>query len=82
MKLLNSKARYANEVNALIDLDEFVFLQVFQVELEYSLAFRLLIYRVEIPSSNSKDTPLRSVCIGRFHRDVKKNKQFLFLSNQ
>ena len=44
------------------------------MELEYSLAFRLLIYRVEIPGIDSRETSQRPVCIGKFHRDVNKEK--------
>lgn len=43
--------------------------EVFQVELEHSLAFRLLIYRFDPTSSNTSKTQ-RAQCIGKFHRNI------------
>ncbi|CAF3537649.1 unnamed protein product [Rotaria sordida] len=49
--------------------------EVFQVELEYSLAFRLLIYRIDTTTksntatSNNNNTQ-RAQCIGKFHRNI------------
>lgn len=44
---------------------------MFQVELEYSLAFRLLIYRLEIASPGTANSSAqRAQCIGKFHRNV------------
>lgn len=56
---------------------------MFQVELEYSLAFRLLIYRLEVASPNAANsTAQRAQCIGKFHRNVSEwsliEREFLF----
>ncbi|CAF0786571.1 unnamed protein product [Adineta ricciae] len=45
--------------------------EVFQVELEYSLAFRLLIYRIDANNSgNQTNASQRAQCIGKFHRNI------------
>ncbi|CAF2854630.1 unnamed protein product [Rotaria sp. Silwood2] len=47
--------------------------EVFQVELEYSLAFRLLIYRIDntTKSTTTTNNNTRSVeCIGKFHQNI------------
>ena len=41
------------------------------MELEYSLAFRLLIYRIDAGNSgNQTNVSQRAQCIGKFHRNV------------
>jgi hypothetical protein len=42
--------------------------EVFQVELEHSLAFRLLIYRMDTVTSGNNTQ--RAQCIGKFHRNI------------
>ncbi|CAF0848479.1 unnamed protein product [Rotaria sp. Silwood1] len=46
--------------------------EVFQVELEYSLAFRLLIYRIDttIKTNTNTNNTQRAQCIGKFHRNI------------
>ncbi|CAF0970487.1 unnamed protein product [Adineta steineri] len=45
--------------------------EVFQVELEYSLAFRLLIYRIDtVTTGNPTSNSQRAQCIGKFHRNI------------
>ncbi|CAF3181711.1 unnamed protein product [Rotaria socialis] len=45
--------------------------EVFQVELEYSLAFRLLIYRFDTTiKNNTNNNTERSQCISKFHRNI------------
>ncbi|CAF4226919.1 unnamed protein product, partial [Rotaria magnacalcarata] len=46
---------------------------VFQIELEYSLAFRFLIYRIESSTTDGHHNSQPETCIGKFHRDVSKN---------
>ncbi|CAF0837740.1 unnamed protein product [Adineta steineri] len=44
--------------------------EVFNVELEYSLAFRFLIYRIDTSPTSRTNSLQRPVCIGKFHRDI------------
>jgi hypothetical protein len=50
------------------------FFKVFQVELEYSRAFRLLIYRIDTSTENKNTSLQRSTCIGKFHHEVSEIK--------
>ncbi|CAF0838380.1 unnamed protein product, partial [Didymodactylos carnosus] len=44
--------------------------ETFGVELEYSLAFRLLVYRIDLPTTPNNGSLPRSQCIGKFHRNI------------
>ncbi|UJR25604.1 hypothetical protein I4U23_006948 [Adineta vaga] len=44
--------------------------EVFHIELEYSLAFRLLIYRIDTGTRDANNSLQRPVCIGKFHHDI------------
>ncbi|CAF3853963.1 unnamed protein product [Rotaria magnacalcarata] len=44
--------------------------EVFQIELEYSLAFRFLIYRIESSTTDGHQNSQPETCIGKFHRDI------------
>ncbi|CAF0916742.1 unnamed protein product [Adineta ricciae] len=44
--------------------------EVFHVELEYSLAFRLLIYRIDTDTRSNDHSLQRPLCIGKFHHDI------------
>ena len=52
--------------------------KVFQVEVEHSLAFRLLIYRIDISPSTTENNQQqqRAQCIGKFHRNVSASRHF------
>ncbi len=54
--------------DGLYENPNFFLFQVFQVELEYSLAFSLLIYRLDTTISDNNSQ--RTQCIGKFHRNV------------
>lgn len=53
-------------------------LKVFQVEVEHSLAFRLLIYRIDPSPSTAGNNQQqqRAQCIGKFHRNVSASCHF------
>ncbi|CAF1384068.1 unnamed protein product [Didymodactylos carnosus] len=42
----------------------------FGVELEYSLAFRLLVYRMDSSATSNSGSLQRPQCIGKFHRNI------------
>ncbi|CAF0805510.1 unnamed protein product [Rotaria sp. Silwood1] len=44
--------------------------EVFQIELEYSLAFRFLIYRIDASTTDIRNSSQKEICIGKFHRDI------------
>ncbi|CAF2314824.1 unnamed protein product [Rotaria sp. Silwood2] len=44
--------------------------EVFHIELEYSLAFRFLIYRIDSSTTDIRNSSQKEVCIGKFHRDI------------
>ncbi|CAF3551510.1 unnamed protein product [Rotaria socialis] len=44
--------------------------EVFQIELEYSLALRFLIYRIESSTADGHHNSQPETCIGKFHRDI------------